>query len=573
MGTTNSKIQGGHLLAKSIREKGIERAFALAGGFVNPIYDGLLEYGVDLVAARSEQEAGFLANMQARITRKPSVCIAEPSGFVNYITAAAEAYHAHDPVIYISANSISHRVERMGFKETRQAEMMAPITKYSVTVTEGTRIPEFFNKACNIAVSNPPGPVQISIPVNFLYSRYNIAPNESERDLVLSPSTAHHSCPEPGSVERVIEKLNQAKAPVIIAGGAAIWWEGAEAEIESFSAETGLPVFNPPWHIKMHNLSHPFNMGLADIHQNPASRLIYKESDLVLLLGCPLDFTLDFGEPPLFNKSTQLIAVNSSRRELADNHFADITVLSDIKTFLGEMRKKVASIQIDKGWAEKIRSHKKECNAAYLDAARSDESPIHPLRLCLDTLNAMTPNDYLCIDGGDIYSWLEMAMNIFTAEGKRIKGLIHSGPFDQLGNGVSFATAVKLNNPDSNVVLIVGDGSFGLSPGLPPETAIHYNTPITIVVAKNNSWGMINQQQKIIWKREFRTELRDVPYHKMVEGMGGYGQLVEKPDELQPALQRAFDSKKASLVEVFSKNVISPITQGLADIRERSSAE
>ena len=115
---STNRIQGGHLLVKTMAAKGINRAFALAGGFVNPIYDGLLQFGIDTVGARSEQEAGFLAAMEARITRKPSVCIAEPSGFTNYISAAAEAYHAHDPVIFISANSISHRWDRKGFKET-----------------------------------------------------------------------------------------------------------------------------------------------------------------------------------------------------------------------------------------------------------------------------------------------------------------------------------------------------------------------------------------------------------------------------------------------------------------------
>ncbi len=143
----DGKIQGGHLLAKVMKAKGINRAFALAGGFVNPLYDGLLEYEVDLVGARSEQEAGFLACMQARISRSPSVCIAEPSGFTNYISAAAEAFHANDPVIFISANSIFHRWDRKGFKETEQARMMEPVSKYSIMVPDGARIPEFFNKA------------------------------------------------------------------------------------------------------------------------------------------------------------------------------------------------------------------------------------------------------------------------------------------------------------------------------------------------------------------------------------------------------------------------------------------
>ncbi|MBF0530811.1 MAG: thiamine pyrophosphate-binding protein [Deltaproteobacteria bacterium] len=567
------KLQGGHLLAKSIRAKGIQRVFALAGGFVNPIYDGLCEYGLDLVGARSEQEAGFLACMQARITRKPSVCIAEPSGFTNYISAAAEAYHAQDPVIFISANSISHRWDRKGFKETEQAKMMEPITKYSIVVNDGKRIPEFFDKAYHIAVNHPTGPVQLSIPVNFLYSRYDTSVTGLEREFDLSKIKVHQSYPGEDDIALVVDRINQAKKPVIIAAGEAVWWEDADQVLQDFCNKTGVPTFNPTWHIKMHDLSHRMNMGLADIHQNPASRLIYQESDLVIFLGCPLDFSLDFAEPPLFNPNTFMIAVNPTAKELSDNHAANILILSHIKTFLEALNKRTSQVRVDPGWAEKIRSQRQEHNQKHLQTATSNEKPIHPLRICLDVLHSLNENDYLCIDGGDIYGWLETALNIFALEGRRIKGLIHSGPFDQLGSGVSFATAVKMNHPDSKVVLISGDGAFGLAPGLPPETAIHYNAPITIVLAKNKAWGMINQQQKAIWNREFKTELRDVPYSRIVQGMGGYGEFVENPEDIQPALKRAFDSQVPSLIDVASRNIISPITQGLTDMRERSSAE
>jgi acetolactate synthase-1/2/3 large subunit len=569
----DGKIQGGHLLAKVMKEKGISRAFALAGGFVNPLYDGLLEYEVELVGARSEQEAGFLACMQARISRRPSVCIAEPSGFTNYISAAAEAFHANDPVIFISANSISHRWNRKGFKETEQARMMEPVSKYSIMVPDGARIPEFFNKAYHIATHHPTGPVQLSIPVDFLYSGYDTVPKTTDREIDLSQTKVSRPYPDPDDVARVIKELDNARAPVIIAGGEAIWYENAESELQAFSSQTKIPVFNPTWHIKMHDLTHEFNMGLADIHQNPASKLIYQESDLVLFLGCPLDFTLDFAEPPLINKITKLITVNSSAGELITNHIANEFIISSIKAFLSELNKQAADIQADQDWAEKIRTHRNENNKNHTEAMTSNERPVHPLRICLDTLHSLGKNDYLCIDGGDLYGWLETALNIWALEGKPIKGLIHSGPFDQLGSGVSFATAAKMNNPESKVVLIAGDGAFGLAPGLPPETAIHFNAPITVVVAKNLAWGMINQQQKAIWGREYKTNLRDVPYSRMVAAIGGYGELVENPDDIIPALKRSFDANVPALIDVVSKNVISPITQGLTDMRERSAAE
>jgi acetolactate synthase-1/2/3 large subunit len=451
--------------------------------------------------------------------------------------------------------------------------MMEPVTKYSIMVPDGARIPEFFNKAYHIANHHPTGPVQLSIPVDFLYSGYDIVPKTTDRKIDLAQTKVSRPYPDPDDVARVIKELNNAQAPVIIAGGEAIWYEKAENELQTFSSQTKIPVFNPTWHIKIHDLTHEFNMGLADIHQNPASRMIYQESDLVLFLGCPLDFTLDFAEPPLINESTNLITVNASAGDLVTNHIANDFIISGVKTFLSELNKRASDIKVDQGWAEKIRTKRNENNQKYADVITSNEKPIHPLRICLDALHTLGENDYLCVDGGDLYGWLETALNIWALEGKKIKGLIHSGPFDQLGSGVSFATSVKINNPDSKVVLLAGDGAFGLAPGLPPETAIHFNAPITVVVAKNLAWGMINQQQKAIWGRDYQTNLRDVPYSKMVEAMGGYGELVENPDDIIPALKRSFETNVAALIDVVSKNVSSPITQGLTDMRERSAAE
>lgn len=107
-----------------------------------------------------------------------------------------------------------------------------------------------------------------------------------------------------------------------------------------------------------------------------------------------------------------------------------------------------------------------------------------------------------------------------------------------------------MNNPNSSVVLICGDSAFGLAPGLPPKTAIHYDFPITIAIAKNLAWGMIGQQQEAIWKRKHKTNLRDVPYHKIIEGMGGSGQVVVDPDEIIPAVRNSFDMKVSALVEI-----------------------
>lgn len=572
MGTFPDRIQGGHLLAKSMAEKGIKKVFSMAGGFINPVFDGCVEYGVEIVATRSEQEASFLADGYARVTREPCVCLAEPSGFTNYVSGVAEAYHAGDPVIFISSTSNSHRFDRWGMKEIAQHRVVESITKYSILANEGHRIPEFFDKAYDIAINQPTGPVQISIPVNFLFSHYPTSEKEVDRRFDLSIVKIHRPFPHPDDLELVSNILTKAKRPVIIAGPW-IWWSKAERELEDFSSSVGIPYFVPFSHVRLIDMAHENNMGVADIHGNPASRLIYKEADVVLFIGCRLDYALDFGEPPLFDKKTKFIAVNSSSRELSDNHIADIRILSDLKAFLNELRRKTKSLKVDPDWAREIRLEKEAKFEEFTAIRASKEVPIHPLRVCIDVLDSLGEKDYVVADGGDIYAWFDTSLNYLYLERKKIAGMLNPGPWDQLGIGISLATAAKMARPESNVVLISGDGALGLAPGLPMETAIHYQLPITVIVANNQYWGMIQQQQKEMYGRVYKTDLRDVPYYKIFEGMGAYAQLVEDPDKLKPAIKRALDSNVPSFIEVKTKSVMSPLTAGLIDTRERSAIE
>jgi acetolactate synthase I/II/III large subunit len=567
------RIQGGHLLARAMAEKGIKKVFSLSGGFLNPLFDGCLEYGIEVVGTRNEQEAGFLANMWARLTREPAVCIAEPSGFTNYISAVAEAYYSGDPVIYISSASNFNALDKNGFKEMPQHRIVEPMTKYSIMVTSGPRLPEYFDKAYDIAINRPTGPVELSIPVNWLFSHYETTEKDDERPFILRKRKIHQAFPDPEDVNLIVKTLMSAKRPVLIAGSG-VWQSDAEKDLEEFSINTQIPFFHSNHlEIRANDFGHPLYMGLADIHQNPASRLIKQSADVAIFLGCKVDYTLDFGNPPLFNKDMKLIAVNPTSRELSDNHIADITVLADVKRFLQELRKKANVPKIDSGWAHEITQARKNANEEWSAYATSKEIPIHPLRACCDVLNSLGAEDFLVVDGGDAHGWQETALNITSMNGKKVKGISMSGPFAQLGVGVSFATAIKMLHPNSRVVLISGDGAFGLAPGLPMETAIRYKVPIVVVVLNNQSWGMIKNQQKAMWKRTCETDLRDIPFHKMIEGSGGQGFLVEKPEDLVPTLERSFTSNVPTIINVKTKDVISLITVGLVDKREKSSIE
>lgn len=575
MNKFEGKIQGGRLLAKSMAEKGIKRVFSLPGGFINPIYIGCEEYGIEVVRVRSEQEAGFLANGWAQVTREPTVAIAEPSGVTNYVSAVAEAYISWQPVIFLGIRSIFHRLDQKGFKEIPEERILEPITKYSILINDGQRIPEFFDKAYDIAVNQPTGPVFLSIPINFLYSGRWQLPEKGVKgtyDRAPEKVRIHRPYPNPDDVKLVKEELKKARKPVIIASPE-VYWAHAEEELMDFADRAEIPVLVPPWHNPPIDLTRPSCMGLADIHINHASRLIGEEADLVLILGGYLDYSIDFGEPPLFNDAAKMITVNNSPRMAADNHRADIQIVGDLKAFVNQLKQDVESLRADPGWITSFRLRREEDNKKTLAEANLNEVPVHPLRLCLDVLHSLGEEDYVVIDGGDIDGWFHTALQIWSLDGKKVRGIFHSGAFHQLGVGVSFATAAKMSHPESKVVLVSGDGTFGLNPGLPLETAIYYQLPITVVVSNDARWGQIEEQQDALWGRHYATDSRLVPFHEMIKGAGVYGELVEDPNDLKPALERCFSSKVPSLIDVRVSTPRSTITQGLVDKRERSSLE
>ena len=237
----SGKMQGGQILAKAIALKGIKRVFGLCGGFLNPIFDGCLKYGVEVVGTRHEMEAGFLASATSRLQREPVVVLAEPSGFTNYISAVAEAFHSGDPVIFISVGSIFHRQDHQGFKEMPQHRVVESFTKYSKQVTSGDRLHEFFDKAYDIACNLPTGPVELSVPINFVFSHYEMG--GKKRTFDLASKKVHHPAVNPSDLDLVVDLLKDAKNPVIIAGSG-IHQSQAEKALDAFSSKFQIPYFH-----------------------------------------------------------------------------------------------------------------------------------------------------------------------------------------------------------------------------------------------------------------------------------------------------------------------------------------
>ncbi len=576
------KIRGGALIARALKDKGINKVFTLSGGFCNPAIEGFMECQIDVVNCPHEQIAGHLADGHTRITRKPSVCLVGPEGFANAVPSMMEAWGERTPIIYITGSSSLKRQGSGGFKEIDDVSIAAPLTKYSASITDGTRIREFVDKAYRIATNGYPGAVHLSLPVDIMFSSFEENVGLEERPFSHKAKPVAKAWPDPNALSRILELACNAKKPVII-GGHGVWWSNSEKNLETAGESLNIPVFNVPYHQKLLGEEANAYMGLADIHQYPPSEFALHNSDLVLMIGARLDNQMNFGNPPFIPKTTTLVCINGSHEEIEFNRAADHNLLCDPGVFLDTLcnLKKNNKWNLGNSWFQENKNKKKDWVDKSLnelkieaDKAKKNGGKIHPLQLALDVQDVMDEKDWLIIDGGNTHFWSEIAINLAGAQGKKLGGILHPGTFSMLGVGVSFALSAKNNNPKSNVILISGDGAF-LSGGMSIETAFFEKKPIVVVIDNNGGLASIGQQQERLFEsgKRVATDFRDIPFHSIFEGFGGHGELVTKREELGPALKRAIASGKTACVNVKAKPVLSPIVAAVASKREKSSIE
>ena len=566
-------IRGGSLLARALKEKGIDKVFTLAGGFCNPALEGMMECQMSVINCPHEQVAGHLADGHARITRNPAVCLVGPEGFANAVPAMLEAWGERSPVIFITGSSTQKRQGSGGFKEIDDVAIAAPLTKYSVSINDGERISEFVDRAWTAATTGYPGPVHISLPVDIMFSSFAIDAGLDERPYNRKPRPIPRAWPDPSSLSRVLELVQKAERPLII-GGHGIWWSGAEKLLETAGKTLQMPIFNVPYHQKLLGEENEAYMGLADFHQYHPSKPAIHESDLILMLGGRLDNQMNFGNAPFFPETTTLVCINGSPEELDYNRAADDVLLSDPGAFLQELTR---INRTWRGWFEQQKTRRADWVTEWSEQIAKEtveDQRIHPLQLSLDVQAEMGENDWLVFDGGNTHFWSEIAVNIAGWKGQKLGGILHPGNYSLLGVGVSFGISAKNMHPDRNVVVISGDGAF-LSGGLSIEVAFQEGLPITVVIDNNGGLDCISQQQERLFSngKHFATDFREIPFHTMFEGLGGYGELVTKREEIGPALRRAMKSGKTACINVKCRGVISPIVAATSDKRDKASIE
>ena len=528
---------GGKLAARTLSAAGVECVFTLSGGHVMGIYDGCLDEDIEVVDVRHEQAAVHAADAWARLhpgTVGVAIVTAGP-GVTDGVTGIANAWRANSPILVIGGQGPFKHAGRGSLQEMDHVSLVRPITKWADSCLQTERIGESIELAIRNALSGVPGPSFLEIPVDILHGPVDL-------DEVALPRFRDYRVAGGASdalIDEAVGLIVAAERALVMAGTSLKWAEGGPALIEFLEA-TAMPCFvngmgrgQVPW----------------DNAQffNRTRRQALGQADLVILAGTLLDFRMRFGRS--IPADAKIVQLDLDDTLIGQNRPADVGLAGNLGVNFEAMTQRMTDLGVGRRWEELRDSLRCEEDRLELELAgklNSDETPIDPQRLCRDIASVIDDDMIVIGDGGDIVAQAAKIVKV-----PRNGTWMDPGPLGTLGVGMPFALAAQKAFPDKRVLIIYGDGSFGLN-GFEYDTAVRFGLPIVGVVGNDAAWGQMMRPQAMLYgeDRLVATELSYTRYDKVVEALGGHGEHVTEPEGIVPALERAFASGKPALVNV-----------------------
>ncbi len=517
-----AQLNGSEILAKALKREGVDELFFLMGGPMLAAESASIKEGIRCIDVRHEQAAAMMAQAYSRLQQRPGVCMAASGpATINLSTGLANALIDCCPVVALGGASPILGNGKQVFQEIDQMEIMSGCVKYAARVHDAHRIPELLNTAMQRAMSGKPGPVYLDLPGDVLYQMVD----EEKVNWALSGRSILGSRPpaDEGQIETLVQALSKAERPVILSGSGIIWSQAWE-ELHALVDATGIPFYTTP-------------QGRGVVPEDheccfPAARsTAFRDADLIVVLGTRLNYIVAHLAAPRFSADATIARIDIDVDEIAESpRKLDIPIVADAKTALGQLNKAIEG-RIDPSQYEQWRNSLAEKEASKRSSpgsnSLSDAVPIHPLRLCEEVKNFMNRDAVLVVDGQEILNYGRQSMPTY-APGHRL----NSGPFGTMGVGLPFGLGAKVAKPDTQVIVVHGDGSFGLN-SMELDTAVRHNIPLLVVISLNGGWTADPDKDKP------GRELGYTRYDQMAEALGCYSEYVEEPGEIQSALVRA----------------------------------
>jgi len=534
------KLTGGHLVAKALKNEGIDTIFTLCGGHIIDIYDGCLDEGIKIVDVRHEQVAAHAADGYARITGTMGCAVVTAGpGTTNAITGVANAFRAESPMLLIGGQAALSQHRMGGLQDLPHVDILRPITKFATSVPTTERAADFVAMAAREAYNGAFGPVYLEIPRDVLDR--GIDPSAAVIPQPGRYRASTRSVGDPNDVQRLADILERAQRPVVLLGQQVWTCRGTDAARE-FVERLNVPAYMngagrgtlPP--------DHPLNFQLT-------RRDAFEAADVIIVVGTPFDFRLRYGKSL---KAPTVVQIDMSYATIGRNRDIDLGLVGDVGVILAAVTQASSAnggaAKARNAWVAQLREKENVAAQARLPKLLNDATPIHPYRLAYEIDRFLTDNSIFVGDGGDVVTF---AGNVVRP---KAPGLwMDPGPLGTLGVGTGFAMAAKLAQPQREVVALFGDGSFAMT-GFDMQTAVRFGTPYIAIVGNNSYMNQIRcgQIQKYGKERgDVGNYLGDVDFEKFAHMLGFYGEAVRDPKEIRPALERAREAGTCAVINVW----------------------
>jgi acetolactate synthase I/II/III large subunit len=542
-------LHGGRLVAKRLKAHGVSKLFTLSGGHLFSIYDGCREEGIAIVDVRHEQSAAFAAEGWAKATREAGVCaLTAGPGVTNGMSAMASAQMNGSPLLALGGRAPALRWGMGSLQEIDHVPFVAPVTKLARTAATTDEIPGLIDEALMASLTPPSGPTFIDFPLDqvFMESEVDADAPASQPDPVVLPAA------EGDALDRAASLLREASRPVVMAG-TGLYWAHAENALRALCEEHSVPVF-------LNGLARGCVPADHPMFFSRARSAGLKGADVALVVGVPMDFRLGFGAS--FGEETELVVIDSARPERPHPREVAAELYGSVVGSLDALREPAAggASAARAEWAASLRETENEKRAGEQADLADDRSPLHPMRVYAELAQVLDRDAVVIGDGGDFVSFAGRMIETYEPG-----CWMDPGPYGCLGAGPGFALAAKLAHPERQVCLLLGDGAFGFA-GMEFDTFVRHGVPVVGVMGNNGIWALEKHPMEFIYGYSVAADLQPgCRYDEVVRVLGGHGELVSKPEELRPALERAFASGRPALVNVLTDpSVVYPRKANLA---------
>jgi acetolactate synthase-1/2/3 large subunit len=530
-----AQVDGGALVARFLKQEQVNTIFTLCGGHIQNIYAGCQDENIKIVDVRHEQVTGHAAEGWARVNRRPGVGVVTAGpGVTDAVTGVANAYQNRSPMIMIGGASPLNQVGKGALQEMNTLDMMKPITKWAVRVHQTNRIPEILSEAWRVSMTGRYGPVYVEIPSDVLHGRVE----EDQAPMPEGYRTQGRIAGDPRLIAEAAALIQKSEKPLVM-GGSQVYWSEAHQDLQQFVEKIQAPVFLNAMGRGSISQEHP-------LFFSRTRRNALAEADVVVVIGTPMDFRLQYGRR--ISENSKVIMIDSDPQEIGRNRAVDVGIEGDTKMILQQIMAELEGTSREPGsWVGGLREAENKIIELRQQWLNSDAVPIHPLRLCKEMAEFVDENTIVVGDGGDIVSTAAQILPI-NYPGQ----WFDPGPLGTLGVGTGFCMGILTSKPDKRVLMVNGDGTFGLN-GFEFDTFVRFGMPVVSVIGNDRQWGQITVGLVRAYGRERAgmTILGDnARYDKVVEGLGGHGEFVTEPDQIKPAIERAFASGKPACVNV-----------------------